>query len=144
MKGLSRVVTLAVVILLAGLVAVLFKKRIERLMRNIKDAKAKRKEQQLLDDLGIELTHSPEYYNSLANELHQAVYHSWYDWNCDETATQRVLMKLNTDRDYNELAIKFGVRDTYNMETYIQACLNQTEKNLVNQTWSGRGMTKRI
>jgi len=144
MKNKVNPIGIFIVLIISVVIALIFKKRIERLIKNLKDNRAKKKEQQLLEQLGIPLSNSPSFFNALATELYQAVSWSWYNPDCDETGTQKALMQLKTDRDYNELSLAFGVRDTYNMETYIQSCLNGSEKNLVNQKWSSLGMTKRI
>lgn len=106
--------------------------------------RAKKQEQKLLEQLGIEPSFSSATFMSMAAELHEALFHNWYDWNCDETTIQNVLMRLQNDLDYTELSIAFGTRDTYDMETYIQRCLNSSERKYVNNYWEERGMTKRI
>lgn len=142
MKG--KTTSIIVVSIIGVIVLIIFKNRIEKLIKNIKDAQAKRAEAKLLDQLGMTLSHSKDWYNGLATELYQAVSWSYLNPNCDESSTQKALTKIENDRDYVELAIAFGVRDTYNMETYVQSCLNPTEKNWVNQIWSNKGITRRI
>lgn len=142
-KGVN-VVSILILIVLGLIVAFVFKKRLERLFRNIKAMRAKKQEQKLLEQLGIEPSFSSATFMSMAAELHEALFHNWYDWNCDETTIQNVLMRLQNDLDYTELSIAFGTRDTYDMETYIQRCLNSSERKYVNNYWEERGMTKRI
>ena len=133
MKNGFKYLGLVVVVIIATVLAFVFKKKIEDMIRNIKQIQAKKKENQLLVDLGIPLTYSLDSYNSIANQLYQAVKWNWYSPDCDETGVQKALVKLYTDRDYIELALAFGIRDTYSMETYVQSCLNASEKNWVNQ-----------
>ena len=141
---MKRPIFTLVALLISVVVLLLMKKRISSLIQAMKNRRAHKKEQKLLDELGVIPSFSAVVYQNLANELKQVVTWSWYAPNCDETATQRALKKLVNDRDYIELALAFGIKDSWTMENWIQSCLNQSEKNFINQYWSSKGMITRI
>jgi len=141
---MKRPVATIVALLIAIIVLILLQKKIKNLVTAWRNRRAQKNEQQLLSDLGISASHSGMWYQSLANELKQAVTWTMFSPNCDETATQKALVKLDNDRDYIELALAFGVVDGWSMEQWIQSCLNASEKNYVNSNWSSKGMTTKI
>jgi hypothetical protein len=131
-------------IVVGGVVLYYLQGKIKKYILALKDLSAKRRENRLLEDLGLPITFSESEFRSLATQLYDSVYWTWYYPNCDETTTQKILMKLQTDRDYVALAVAFGIRDNYTMEDWVLSCLNTSERMIVNQAWQSRGMKYRI
>jgi hypothetical protein len=141
---MKRPIVTVVALLIGVVVLLLMKKRISSLLQAMKNRRSQKKEQALLNDLGLSASYSANWYQNLANELKQSVLWSVWLPNCDETGTQKALKKLNNDRDYIELALAFGITDGWSMEQWIHSCLNPSEKNFINQNWSDKGMTTKI
>ena len=136
---------LVIVISIIGII-VLFvvTRKIKTFIALWKDARDNKTEQQVLELQGVTLSYSKQWYEALARRIYNAANWTWYDWNCDEITTQAALTKLKTDLDYLELISAFGTRDGYDMNGFIDSCLNDSEKEAVNNVWSGRGMKKRL
>jgi hypothetical protein len=98
----------------------------------------------MLEQMGMKLSYAPSWYTTNAQKLYEYVHYSAFDWNCNESGTQGILMKLNNDLDYLELYMAFGVKDSWDLSSWVYGCLNQGEIQKINQVWLTKGITKRL
>ena len=119
-------------------------RKVKTLFEAWKDTQSNKSEQQILAMSGITFSHPKQWYDALARKIYLASNWTWYNWNCDEATTMSALKEIENDRDYLELVAQFGVKDGYNLNGFIDSCLNATEKDQVNSVWNSKGITKRL
>jgi len=111
-KNISAIAGLIGVVVLTIVLFMIFKKRIQATLSSIRNKGQVKDERKMLEQMGMKLSHEPSWYTSNAQKLYDAVHYSSWDWNCDETGTQRILMDINNDLDFLELYLAFGIKDT--------------------------------
>ena len=144
MKGIKGIASLVAVLVLSTVVLLIFKKKIGSWVDSAKNRAKIKDERKFLEDLGMKLSYPENWYTSKVQKLYEAVRTGTLDWNCDETATQQILMSLNNDLDYLELYLAFGIKETFDLTSWVYNCLNQSEINFVNSNWKSKGITKTL
>jgi hypothetical protein len=139
-----KIALIVTIVLIGSLVLFLVSRKIASLVKAWKSIQDNKSEQQILSAQGTKLSYPKNWYESQATKLYNSVSWAWYNPNCDEAGTMSVLTLLKNDLDYLELVSAFGMKDNLDMVGWINTCLNQEEKDSVNNIWAGKGITKRL
>jgi hypothetical protein len=143
-RGISTIATLLGSVVLLVVLYVIFQKRIQATISSIRNRGQAKDEKKMLEQMGMKLSYAPSWYTTNAQKLYEYVHYGTLDWNCNESGTQGILMKLNNDLDYLELYMAFGVKDSWDLSSWVYGCLNQGEIQKINQVWLTKGITKRL
>ena len=140
----ARVGLIITVSIIGLIVLFVVTRKVKSFVVAFKDQQDNKSEKQVLKLQGHKLSFPLQWYEAQARKIYNSSNWTWYDWNCDETNTMNALQELKNDLDYLELVAQFGIRDGYDIHGFIDGCLNQEEKDQVNNVWAGKGIKKRL
>lgn len=134
-------------IVVALIVVILISSKIKSLVGAWKDARDHKSAQAILQAQGVKLSHPQSWYSSRANDLFNAMDSQWYNpfsWGTTDSTVNSVFSQLKNDLDFYALFEAFGIKDGYDLQAWLDGDMNQTEKDIINNSMASAGITQRI
>jgi len=134
-------------IIVALIVIILVSAKIKSLVSAWKDARDHKSEQQILNAQGVKLSYPKSWYQQQANDLFNAMDSQWYNpfsWGTADSKVNSIFDSLNNDLDFLQLFESFGIKDGYDLQAWLDGDMSQYEKDIINNSLSSSGITKRI